>query len=423
MAKTKRRSCNTTRRKGKGREKAIRKTRRSGGIKGAGIRSTLEQWFEGFRNRFTRNNQDAIQHPNIIVFDKDFMQYVKEFIGCYKKEYFFKRPFKRGKCKTLSNDFPNIFLLMEKLHTYLMDSIKEEIKKKLNFINRKWNKLTGVQRDTDYQKLNKFIQNIETHQATIAKESTNDAISLFQVITGIEKSGQNNNIEEKHNNHIVEENRGGGSLLYSQEVVKQRWSLYSSMKLSRAAKNYLSADDKRDLVDFAQTQIINILEPYKYLPTKHLFRFNSEDALPSEEDQTNPLHESGHTEELKKPLNPPDTPDVSGISSTDKKISPLVTTPLSQFPSNVTASPPRTTRPSLFESTKLWQPTLQYPSPQTNTSHNSGTFKYNPLNLEDMLRVQGDNKSDTLDSRQLVWDAEDLKVENVPLSSRLKKND
>jgi hypothetical protein len=250
MAKTKRRACHTTKRKGKGKGKgngkAKRFSRRDGGKKrrGLSLRRGFRYLYDKFIPSQLKNLEQVEEGNKIIGSDNDnFINYVQLFMGCYKDEYFFKRSLKRGKCQTLSDQYENIFLLPIELKQYLLGEIKPSI--------------TQLLTAELYHNKEKLDAADETF---MVDEEVERAIGFFQVITGIERNKPQNYTPKEKKNVFMAIGEPSFNLtknVYFQEVVARPWNFYFN-KISRSADKYLTRDDIEELKKHAYEVIAEI---------------------------------------------------------------------------------------------------------------------------------------------------------------------
>jgi hypothetical protein len=271
MAKTKRRGCHTTQRIGKGKRQARRRrrTRRSGGIKfrNLGILDTFNRWYNSFRNRMWRKNtahsevksnltepligKDSsktsplkLENSNKTFDAKDLKAYIDMFMDCYKKEFFLYRPIKRGKCKKLSDHFPSIFCMTQKLKTDLIDVIGARI---------------GQLVDDEISKnpTKTFDKN------KLSKKLLKQAIPSYQILTGYEP-----NVSEEDLNYFKETKDFGRSYILEphkdvttrsfQDILYGPWAKYPYV-VSHPAEKYLTGEDmeilEKNAVDIITEQL------------------------------------------------------------------------------------------------------------------------------------------------------------------------
>jgi hypothetical protein len=262
MGKTKRRRGNTTRRKAKGKRQA-RGTRRFGGVKNLGIRSTLERWYNTVRNRFWRTKaeqpeeqsnsevipmEDISQETDVYVktFKEGFLKdYVKKFLNCYKKEYFFYRgKTKRGRCKVLSEYFPSIYCMSRQLKFVLKKRIEHEM-----------DKLAGEVISKDF--VRNYNQKILDQ---LSNKLVKKAISSFQILTGYEKNINLPKIPNTSLSYTPETNDEPTNVFY-QKIIQGGWGYYPNA-ISRSVDNYLTDKEQMLLEKQAYNKISRVMTPY-----------------------------------------------------------------------------------------------------------------------------------------------------------------
>ena len=240
--KTKRRVRHTTRRNRK--KQGKRNTHRNGGKINFGIRDTLNRWY----NKTVRSSasppnsldehilQVETKRDPKIISDTELDTYVKMFMACYKKEFFFNRPLKKGRCKTLSDNYSEIFYITQTIKTKLIDEIEKEI---------------GALVPKDPTILEKKI--VKKTIAGFAKDITKKAIAYFQVKTGKEKiaaDSANKDTSDLTESSYIENN----DTRYYQRLLKGNWRWYRNA-LSRGAINYLTNNDITNLETYAMERI------------------------------------------------------------------------------------------------------------------------------------------------------------------------
>ncbi len=173
-----------------------------------------------------------------IIDEKELEDYVRKFIDCYKKEFFFNRPYKKGKCQTLSKEYRDIFYITWKVKGYLLSKIYDEI------VNLAIEHMNTFKRD-------------HNHKIQISKLASNlvkKAVGFFQVVTGKE-----NNADASYKPSDNESSETVGTTRYFQKVMKKGWR-WRRKALYRGAMNYLTNKDYESFNVFTNTLILSILD-------------------------------------------------------------------------------------------------------------------------------------------------------------------